>query len=180
MEEFSRAGDAGEATEQTAQRVLQAYRERRRRRRADDTYFGALDCLLPRAEAGLAESERARRREEILEEADAAGMPRDLAERLYEVALEEGLDPALGFELVRCGLGVAPPPEGLSNAPQQPMVDRYLPEWMFPPVPPDELLRERMLRLSFRRLRALLEQHDDVDEAFRAFAREPDVGHFGY
>ena len=44
-----------------------------------------------------------------------------------------------------------------------------------------EQLRERMLRYSFRRLRALLEQHTgDAAAAFRAFAREPDVGPVGY
>jgi len=37
-----------------------------------------------------------------------------------------------------------------------------------------------MLRLSFRRLRGLLQQTEDPAEAIRAFAREPDVGHFGY
>jgi hypothetical protein len=42
------------------------------------------------------------------------------------------------------------------------------------------MLRERMLRVSFRRLRGLLEANDDVDQAFRLFANEPDVGHYGY
>jgi len=51
---------------------------------------------------------------------------------------------------------------------------------MFPPSPPDVLLRERMLRLSLRRLRTFLERYEDVDEAFRRFADEPDVGSFGY
>jgi hypothetical protein len=37
-----------------------------------------------------------------------------------------------------------------------------------------------MLRMSFRRLRGLLEEHPQPEEALRAFAREPDVGHYGY
>jgi hypothetical protein len=169
-----------EARQQHADRVLEAYRERRRRRRGEDTFFGAAECLLSHVEQELGEAERSRRLIEIVEDAERDGMPRDLAERLYEVAREEGIDPALGYELVRCGLGVGPPPEGLSNAADQPASDKYLPEWMFPPTPPDTLLRERMLRFSFRRLRSLLEQHQDLDEAFRAFAREPDVGTHGY
>jgi hypothetical protein len=37
-----------------------------------------------------------------------------------------------------------------------------------------------MLRHSFRRLKSLLETHDRVEDAFRAFAAEPDVGYLGY
>jgi hypothetical protein len=163
-----------------AGRALAAYRERRRRRRAEDTYFGSAECLIQHVEEGLAEAERSNRLNEIVRDAEREGISRDLAERLYEVAREEGIDPALGFELVRCGLGVAPPPEGISTAAEAPSTDKYLPEWMFPAIPPDTLLRERMLRFSFRRLRTLLEQYDDLDEVFTAFAKEPDVGVYGY
>ncbi len=166
--------------EEIARHALHEYRERRRRRRAEDTYFGSSDCLLAKVEAGLPETELRSRRIEIMEAAEQGGMPPDLAELLYDVARDEGLDPALGFELVRCGLGVAPPDQGISNAPVQSTTDKYVPEWLGPAVPPDVLLRERMLRLSFRRLLSLLERYEDVDEAFRAFAREPDVGYLGY
>lgn len=163
--------------EAAAGRALGAYRERRRQRRAEDTYFGSSECLFHGAGN---EPEREGRRREVLDDAEAAGMSPDLAQRLYDVAHEEGLDAALGYELVRSGIGVLPPPDGVSNAPEQPSSDPYAPEWLGAPVPPDELLRERTLRLSFRRLRAQLEHHDDVDEAFRAFARDPDVGLVGY
>lgn len=166
--------------EESAKRALHEYRERRRRRRAEDTYFGSSDCLLTKVEEGVGDPELTSRRIEILEAADAAGMPAELAELLYDVARDEGLDPALAFELVRCGLGVCPPDGGITNAPTQPTTDKYLPEWLDPAVPPDSLLRERMLRLSFRRLLALLERHEEVDDAFQAFAREPDVGYLGY
>jgi hypothetical protein len=166
--------------EETAGRALHEYRERRRRRRAEDTYFGSADCLLAKAEAGIDVQESSRRRMDVLMDAQEQGMPPDLAEMLYDVAIEEGLDPALAYELVRSGLGVVPPQNGVANAPSQPTTDKYVPEWLYPPVPTDEILRERMLRLSFRRLRSLLERHDDPDEAVRAFAREPDVGHYGF
>lgn len=166
--------------ETSAGHVLHAYRERRRRRRAEDTYFGSVDCLLARAEEGLGEREMEQRRIEFLKDAEDEGMPMDLARMLYDIAREEELDPGLGYELVRSGLGVAPPPDGVTNAPSQPESDKYVPEWLGPAVPPDTLLRERTLRFSFRRLKRLLEEHEDAGEALRAFAREPDVAYLGY
>lgn len=169
-----------ERREETARHALHGYRERRRRRRGEDTYFGSAEALLEQSEDGLEASDLERRRSEIMEDGEAAGMPRELVELLYEVAREEGLDPGLGLELVKSGLGVMPPPEGLTNESAAPASDRYLPPWMFPASPPDHLLRERTLHVSFRRLRSLLEQHHDLDDAFRFFATAPDVGHVGY
>lgn len=166
--------------EVSAGHVLNSYRERRRRRRGEDTYFGSSECLVRPKPDTAAEADRERRRSEILEDAEQVGMPMDLAEKLYVISGEEGLDPELAFELVRSGLGVCPPEEGISNAPSEPTAEKYLPEWMFPPIATDDLLRERTLRVSFRRLRSLLERHPEVDDAFRAFAREPDVGYPGY
>lgn len=180
MERPIELDDTPEGREESARRALHGYRERRRRRRGDDTYFGSTECFLEQVEATIETPERERRRSEILADADAANMPRDLAEFLYDVAREEGLDPALAFELVRSGLGICPPLDGVSNTTTAPATDKYLPPWMFPAVPPDHMMRERTLHLSFRRLRSLLEQHHDVDEAFRHFANEPDVGHCGY
>jgi hypothetical protein len=172
--------DTLQRRQESAGHVLNAYRERRRRRRAEDTYFGSAELLLDGAHAELGERDIENRRSEIMTEAEDSGMSRELAELLYDVAEEEGIDPAIGFDLVRSGLGVAPPPGGVSNAPADPMVDRYLPAWMFPAEPTDRMLRERMLRTSFRRLRAMLEEVDEVEDAFRRFASEPDVGHYGY
>lgn len=180
MERPIEGEDSLERREESARHALHSYRERRRRRRADDTFFGSADCLLPRAEGERLQPELERRRVDILNDAEEAGMSLELAELLYDIALEEGLDPSLGYELVRTGLGVAPPAEGISNAPDSPVIDKYLPTWMFPAEPTDRLLRERMLRVSFRRLRSMLEEESDVEEAFRRFASSPDVGHHGY
>jgi hypothetical protein len=166
-----------------ADRALHDYRERRRIRRGEDTWFGVGDGegLLESAEHGLNAEEISRRRMDVIQECVAVGMSDELAEMLYDVARDEGLDPALAYELVRAGLGVLPPRDGVHNAPDFATTDKYRPEWLEPPVDPDTVLRERTLRLSFRRLRALLEQHtDDAAQAFRAFAREPDVGPVGY
>jgi hypothetical protein len=172
--------DSVESKEHTARRVLHAYRERRRKRRGEDTYFGSSALFRAAVEDGITVSELDSRRSSILDEATEEGMSPELVGILYDVALEEGLDPAVAFELVRTGLGVAPPADGVSTGSEAPVSDKYLPTWMFPATPPDQLLRERMLRFSFRRLRAFLEEEEDVDEAFRRFANEPDVGHHGY
>jgi len=164
----------------SAQRALEGYRERRRERRGEDTYFGSSALLRAAVEQGLSVEDIDSRRSSIIDAARAEGLPLDLAELLYDVAWDEGLDPAIGFELVRTGLGVAPPPGGAVTAAEAPSTDMYLPPWMFPATPPDDVLRERMLRVSFRRLRSFLEAEEDVDQAFRRFASEPDVGHYGY
>lgn len=166
--------------ERSAHHALEAYRERRRQRRGEDTYFGSSALFRAAVEEGISVQEMDSRRSSILEEAVADGMPSELAELLYDIAWEEGLDPAIGYELVRTGLGVAPPPDGTSTSGEAPAIDKYLPPWMFPATPPDQVLRERMLRVSFRRLRSFLEQEEDVEKAFRNFANEQDVGHYGY
>ena len=164
-----------------ADHALNAYRERRRLRRGEDTWFGGGEGLLETAEQGLDAEELSRRRIDVIQEALDVGMPDELAEMLYDVAREEGLDPVLAFELVRSGLGVLPPRDGVENAPVFATTDKYRPEWLEPAVDPDTMLRERTLRFSFRRMRALLDQHTgSAGEAFRAFAREPDVGPVGY
>lgn len=172
--------DSVVSKEQSAQRALEGYRERRRRRRGEDTYFGSSALFRSAIEEGVTAEQLDSRRSSILEEAEQEGVPLDLAELLYDIAWEEGLDPAVGFELVRTGLGVVPPEEGVSTAAEAPATDKYLPAWMFPATPTDQVLRERMLRFSFRRLRSFLEEEEEVDEAFRRFANEPDVGHYGY
>lgn len=180
MQENQPSNDSVASKEQSARHALEGYRERRRRRRGEDTYFGSSALFRSAIEEGISEEALDSRRSSILDEAEQEGIPLDLAELLYDIAWEEGLDPAVGFELVRTGLGIAPPEDGVSTTSEEPATDKYLPAWMFPATPPDQLLRERMLRFSFRRLRSFLEAHEDVDEAFRHFANEPDVGHYGY
>jgi hypothetical protein len=180
LEPTSGKGDDVASKERSADHALEGFRERRRRRRGEDTYFGSSELLRSALEEGVSRDELDTRRSSILAEAAERGVPLDLVELLYDIAWEEGLDPAIAYELVLTGLGVAPPAEGITTTSAAPASDKYLPPWMFPATPPDQLLRERMLRVSFRRLRALLEEYEEVDEAFRRFANLPDVGHYGY
>jgi hypothetical protein len=124
------------------------------------------------------DEQRERRRCSLLEEAVREGIPSDVAEVLYDIALEEGLDPPIALELVRTGLAVNSPTESESLDP--PVTDRYLPTWIFPATDPDTIRRERSMRVSFRRLRGFLEAERNVESAFRRFAAESDVGYFGY
>lgn len=165
--------------DERAGHVLHAYRERRRTRRGEDTWYGEGEGLAEAAEKGLSADQLGRRRMDVIQEAVDLEMPPELAEMMYDIARDEGLDPVLGFELVRAGMGVRPPAD-LDNAPGFETTDKYRPEWLAPPLDPDTLLRERTLRVSFRRLRGMLERHPDPADALRAFAREPDVGPVGY
>jgi hypothetical protein len=130
------ASDTIGKREASAKHALEGYRERRRRRRAEDTYFGSQELLREVMAEGLTKDELDSRRASILEDAERHGVPADLAALLYDIAWEEGIDPAVGYELVRTGLGVGPPAGGVETIPEQPMVDRYLPTWMFPATPP--------------------------------------------
>ena len=110
-----------------AEHALNAYRERRRLRRGEDTWFGDGEGLVEVAEQGLDADDLSRRRLDVIQDAVDVGMGDELAEMLYDVAREEGLDPVLAFELVRCGMGVLPPSDGMENAPVFATTDKYRP-----------------------------------------------------
>jgi spore cortex formation protein SpoVR/YcgB (stage V sporulation) len=168
MEE-SMAGDE----EGTALEALRSFRER--------SGSAEAECLIGRAEALDDQLPQHRRREELLERAESEqDMEREVAELVYELALDEGLEPAFAFELVRCGIGV-------QDHDVQVYGDALEDEEMTASAPPEELLaaeepnseraaRERLLRSSFRRLRRHLEETDTAEAALRAFTAEPDVG----
>jgi hypothetical protein len=133
----------------------------------------AAECLLERVDEIEQLAGRQRRRIELVERAvDEEGMERELAEEAYDIAREEGLEPAFGLELVRCGVAVCEPPDSDLEATS---AVRGHPEWLEPPVPAPEATRERRLRMSFRRLRNFLEERPSPEEALSAFAAEPDV-----
>jgi hypothetical protein len=134
---------------------------------------GTAACLLQRVDELETLAGHQRRRIELVERAvSEEGLERELAEEAYDIAREEGLEPAFGLELVRCGVAVCEPPDSDLEATA---AVRGHPEWLEPPVPSEEATRERRLRLSFRRLRRFLEERPTPEEALVAFAAEPDV-----
>ncbi|HEU4523590.1 MAG TPA: transglycosylase SLT domain-containing protein [Gemmatimonadales bacterium] len=111
----------------------------------------------------------------ILENSARYQIPADLAEDIYDIALSEGIDPALGFQLVKV--------ESSFRATARSSMDAYgytqlqLPTARFyhPDVTVGDLYdRETNLRIGFRFLRDLLEQFDhDMELALVAYNRGP-------
>lgn len=127
------------------------------------------------------DGELERRHEVLLDRAvERDGLDREAAEAAYALSLEEGLEPELGLLLAASGVGVVElakletDPEGIGSQ-QSP------PEWVAEAdLPVSEARRERRLRLSFRRLRSLLEESGSAADALRRFANEPDVAEGAY
>jgi hypothetical protein len=139
----------------------------------------AAACLEQRARRFQQLDGHERRRSEVVERTVAeAGLERGEAEQAYDLAREEGLDPALALELLCCGVLVRGPADA-EPTPQRrdTELEEMPPEWLQgPPPPAEDARRERRLRASFRRLRVLLEQRGTPEEALIAFAEEPDIG----
>ncbi|HEX7119296.1 MAG TPA: hypothetical protein VF212_10935 [Longimicrobiales bacterium] len=151
--------------------------ERFRRRARDGGQDHGVDCLIRRAHAVEDEAGRHRRRSELIDRAvEEDDVDADLAAEVYDLAREEGIEPAFAFELLRCGVAVR---DIGGEAPEATYTVRGYPNWI-QALPAEQARRERMLRTSFRRLRALLERSDSAEDALIAFAREPDVGEVDY
>ena len=111
----------------------------------------------------------------ILESSARYQIPADLAEDIYDIAISEGIDPALGFRLVKV--------ESSFKATARSSMDAYgytqlqLPTARFydPDVTVQKLYdRETNLRIGFRFLRDLLEEFDhDMELALVAYNRGP-------
>lgn len=166
-------GNAESDRRRAALRALEQYRERPRAVEAGK----GVECLIDRAAQVEDEAMRHRRRNELVEEAEEAGIPHTFAEEVYDVARQEGVEPAFAFELVRCRVGVR---ELEDDEAEPPATDPGRPDWVGEAPSPDAARRERRLRASFRRLRALLEGCDTAEEALTNFAKQPDVGEYGY
>lgn len=138
-----------------------------------------MEHLLARAAVFDEDTPVSRRREDLVERAETAGLSREDADRMYDVAEQEGVDPAAAFELVLCGVGVrelAPP-----NADQWEETQvEAAPAWVTEPAAPADGGRERRARTSFRRLRSIMEHTPAPRDALREFVRQPDVGAVDY
>jgi len=137
-------------------------------------------ACLEKSASRLAElPDRERRHLDLIEAAEArTHAPRAVLELAYEIAEEEGIDPALGLELIICRVAV----EELT--PPEPPADEahsLVPEFVEPlPASDEEVMRERRMRMTFRRVRGMLEKSPSFAQAIHAFADEPDIGQFDY
>lgn len=127
--------------------------------------------------ASLTGSALERRHEALMEWAEVElGLPREYAEQVYALAEEEELEPVFGFLLVRCGIGVreleSPDPDADEEASQQ-----TPPGWIrSDSVELDDIMLERRLRASFRRLRTHLADATGPAAGVAAFLAEDDIG----
>lgn len=108
-----------------------------------------------------------------------AGHSREYADRIFDLAVEEHLDPAVAFDVVLARLGVRELAEAQPDNWAETQVGAPT-AWIEPATPPAEADRERQMRLTFRRLRSLVDQHGSTENALATFKREPDVGTVEY
>lgn len=140
----------------------------------DDGVERRLARLIARAEQLGAGREH--RREALIERAEARGLDRPEAERAYDLALEEGLEPALALAVVGEGISV----QIFGGSPRAEATESVEPEWIDRPPSAKEAGQERRLRETFRRLRSFVEAEADPRSAVGRFAREPDLEAYDY
>lgn len=127
-------------------------------------------------EAEAMGSGREKRRETLIERAESRGVDRGDAERAYDVAIEESLDPAYALALVGQGISV----RNFGGSAAAEASDSVEPEWIDAPPTAEDAGLERRLRETFRRFRSCLDGADSAREAVTAFAREPDLEAYDY
>ena len=136
-------------------------------------------ALVERAAALDVDGAVSRRREELVQRAQAAGHSHEYADRLYDVASEEGVDPAAAFELVFSGIGVRELIPPSADQWEETQVEAP-PTWVAESEAPEDAAQERLVRTTFRRLRSIMEGKTSAREAIAEFVEAPDVGEVNY
>jgi hypothetical protein len=138
-----------------------------------------IEILLARA-TRLDEGAVSRRRDDLVQRAVDAGLSREYADQMYDVATEEDLDPAVAFEVVLSGVGVRELAGPASEAWEETQVEAP-PSWIadLEQLPVD-VARERRTRNSFRRLRQIMEHTTSPRAAIFEFVDQADVGPVDY
>lgn len=111
----------------------------------------------------------------VAQYSSAYRIPANLAEKIYDAALAEGLHPSLGFQLVKVESGFRPGVESNKSALGLAQVRLATAREVEPEITRRELLDpETNLRIGFRILRRLLRQFDnDLELALRAYNLGP-------
>ena len=117
---------------------------------------------------------RLARAEALLRYSSRYGVPADLAELIYDLALREGIDPDLGFRLVNVESGFQLRAASRANAYGLTQVQLATARFYESDITMERLFEpERNLRIGFRYLRDLLETYGDVNLALLAYNRGP-------
>jgi soluble lytic murein transglycosylase-like protein len=103
-------------------------------------------------------------------------VPADLAAAIYDIALSEGIDPSLGFRLVKVEsnfvLRARSNKDAFGYTQLQPATARFY----APDITVEKLYeRETNLRLGFRYLKDLLRRYDTLELALLAYNRGPAI-----
>jgi soluble lytic murein transglycosylase-like protein len=111
----------------------------------------------------------------IVEQSAAHRIPADLATAIYDIALSEGVEPALAFSLIRVESGFTRRAVSSAGAVGYTQVMPSTAFWLQPGLGRDELFeRDTNLRLGFRYLRMMIEQYEgDLHLALLAYNRGP-------
>lgn len=114
------------------------------------------------------------RRQRVRGLAERFGVTTELGARIYDAAVNEGVDAELAFRLVRVESrfrgGAIGPAGSIGYTQVQPRTAR----WLDPSVTDEDLLEvETNLRLGFRYLRMLLDRYGDLRIALLAYNRGP-------
>lgn len=98
----------------------------------------------------------------------------DLATLIYDVALQEGIDPNVGFRLVNVESGFAERAASHANAYGLTQLQLATARFYDSDITVEQLFEpERNLRIGFRFLRDLLETYGDINLALLAYNRGP-------
>jgi soluble lytic murein transglycosylase-like protein len=116
-----------------------------------------------------------RRLHAIVEHAQVHRIPAELATSIYDIAVSEGVDPALAFSLVRVESGFARQAVSSAGAVGLTQVMPSTAFWLQPGLTHGELFEPQTnLRLGFRYLRLMLQQYQgDLHLALLAYNRGP-------
>ena len=117
---------------------------------------------------------RLARAEAVMAYSAQYGIPANLAELIFDVASREGLDPELGFRLVKVESGFNVRAHSRANAYGLAQVQLATARFYDAGITSERLFDpETNLRIGFRYLRYLMENYDDINLALLAYNRGP-------